>query len=135
MLKTIQRLVLVLASIVIVGCAGDFRRGGGYSGLGWQRLGTLTVGPGNDHDTLSVGSDAGQFREIRFEVRGGPVEMTDMTITFGDGSTFRPNFRSRYDERSRSEEIDFPGDRRFIRQIDVTYSANQSGVTMSIYGR
>jgi len=135
MLKTTQRLAIVVAYLMTVGCAADFGSGGSILGGSWQRLGILQVGPGNDHDTLSVSSDAGQFREIRLEVRGGPVEMSDMVVTFGDGSTFKPNFRSRFDERSRSEEIDLPGDRRFIRQIDVTYSASQSGVTFAIYGR
>ena len=136
MLKTMQRLAIVLASVTILGCAADFRPGGPRLGLGtWERLGTLQVGPGNDHDVLSVGPDLGQFREIRLEVRGGPVEMSDMLVTFGDGSTFRPNFRSRFDERSRSEEIDLPGNLRTIRQIDVNYSTSQRGVTMAIYGR
>jgi len=39
-----------------------------------------------------------------------------MIVTFDDGSTFRPNFRSRYGDRTRSEEIDLPGNRRSIRQ-------------------
>jgi hypothetical protein len=61
--------------------------------------------------------------------------MTDVTVTFVDGNTFKPNFRSRFDERSRSEEIDLPGNRRAIRQVDFTYSTSQSGVTLTVYAR
>ncbi|HVO94385.1 MAG TPA: hypothetical protein VMT22_16165, partial [Terriglobales bacterium] len=107
--------------------------GGGFGG--WERLGTLQVGPGRDHDVIAVGSNIGQVRELRLEVRGGPVEMTDVTVTFVDGNTFKPNFRSRFDERSRSEEIDLPGNRRAIRQVDFTYSTSQSGVTLTVYAR
>lgn len=134
MLKTTQRLMLVLASVVIVGCAAGFRPGGVNFG-GWQRLGSQQVGPGNDRDQFPVGPEVGRVGELRIEVRGGPVEVSDMVVTFSDGSTFRPNFRTRYDERSRSEEIDLPGDRRTIRQIEFTYSAGQGGVMLSVYGR
>jgi len=134
MLKTIRQLVLVLAAAMIVGCVADVRSGG-IGSIGWRRLGSQQVGPGNDRDQFPVGPEAGRFGELRIEVRGGPVEISDMTVTFSDGSTFRPNFRSRYDGRSRSEEIDLPGERRTIRQIDFTYSAGQSGVMLSVYGR
>jgi hypothetical protein len=131
--KTIRHLMLALAFLVMAGCA-DLRPGS-IASIGWRQLGTLQVGPGKDHDQLSVGTDAGRFRELRIEVRGGPVELNDMVVTFTDGSSFRPNFRSRYDERARSEEIDLPGDRRSINQVDFTYSADRSGVTLTVYGR
>jgi hypothetical protein len=119
----------VVVSIILVGCAAGFRAGG------WERLGTLQVGPGNDHDMLSVERQVGSLSELRLEVRGGPIEMSDMVVTFADGSTFKPNFRTQFDERSRSEEMDLPGNRRTIRQIDFTYSTRQSGVSLEVYGR
>ena len=134
MLEIIRRLAPVLVSLMVGGCAVDLRPGG-IGSIGWRQLGSQQVGPGQDRDQFPVGSEAGRFRELRIEVRGGPVDITDMVVAFSDGSTFRPNFRSRYDDRTRSEEIDLPGDRRIISQIEFTYSTDRSGVMLAVYGR
>jgi hypothetical protein len=126
--------MLVVACAVIVGCAAGPGGLGSRFG-GWKQLGSQQVGPGNDRDQFPVGPEAGRFGELRIEVRGGPVEISDMIVTFSDGETFRPNFRARYDQRIRSEEIDrrvtgepSPRSSSFTPRVKVA-------VMLTVYGR
>ncbi len=88
---------------------------------GWKKLGERTVHGVMDHDTMPVGADDGVFRRVRFVVEGSALEMYNIVITFGDGSSFSPPTRLVFDRQSMSREIDLPGDRRVIRRIDLRY--------------
>ncbi len=57
---------------------------------GWTRLGEHWVHGGADQDTILAGAAAGRFRRVRIKVEHSALEMFDVRITFGDGSTFSP---------------------------------------------
>src|SRR5712664_218031 len=42
----------------------------------WVMLGTAHVDKSEDHKTIHVGSEAGQFHSIQLRVSGGPVEFS-----------------------------------------------------------
>jgi hypothetical protein len=66
------------------------------------------------------------------------LEMYNMIVTFGDGSTFSPNIRNRFDENSWSRSIDLPGDRRIVRSVDFTYRSlnrREGRATVLLYAR
>jgi hypothetical protein len=130
-LKIVYRMFLVLLLLQAAGCVT--RLGPGSSG--WKMIGEQQVGPGADHDVFPVGAQFGQFRELRIDARGGSVDVNDMVVTFGDGTTFRPNFRAHFDDRSRGQTIDLPGNRRTIQKIDFNYTATQPGVFLIVEGR
>jgi hypothetical protein len=88
---------------------------------GWKKLGERTVHGAMDHDTMPVGADDGTFRRVRFVVEGSALEMYNIVITFGDGSSFSPPTRLVFARQSMTREIDLPGDRRVIRRIDLRY--------------
>ncbi len=132
MLKT-QATFSVLV-IALSGCAATVRTGPGHHPphgrpmdgevaplAGWQKLGERTVHGAMDHDTIAVGNDNGRFARVRFVVEGSALEMFNIVITFGDGTTFSPATRLIFDRATMSREIDLPGDRRVIRRIDVRY--------------
>jgi hypothetical protein len=62
-----------------------------------------------------------------------------MVVTFGNGETFKPNVRHRFDEGSRTKSIDLPGERRAIKQIDFNYRSaggrREGKATVSVYAR
>jgi hypothetical protein len=71
-------------------------------------------------------------------VRGAPLEVYDMVVTFGNGEQFKPGLKFHFDERTTSRVIDLPGNRRAIRQVDFLYrtaARRQGKATISLYGR
>ena len=101
---------VLLLGFVLSGCAAT---GGGYyggrGGGGWELLGQGEADFKKDRDRINVGRREGSFRELRVVVRGAPVEIYDMVVTFADGRTFSPNMRHRFEENSSTREIDLPG--------------------------
>jgi hypothetical protein len=87
----------------------------------WDRLGSREVDFKTDRDTIEVGSKGGPYKQLRLVVKGAPIELYDMVVTFGNGEKFKPELRRRFDEGSTSHVIDLPGDKRNIRRIDFRY--------------
>jgi hypothetical protein len=88
---------------------------------GWELMGRREVDFRGDHDRIEIGKREGRYRQLEFRVEGAPIEMYDMTVTFANGQTFKPNLRHRFAEGSGSRAIDLPGDRRAIRYVDFRY--------------
>ena len=45
----------------------------------------------NDRDQIDVGRSEGRFKQVEFRVRNAPIEISDMVVTFGNDTTFKPN--------------------------------------------
>ena len=104
----------------------------------WELLGERQADLKLDRDRIQVGRREGTFRELQLTVRGAPLEVHDMVVTFGNGEQFRPKLKLHFDERTASRVIDLPGDRRTIKQVDFVYrtSARREGkATIALYGR
>jgi hypothetical protein len=124
---------LTMLMILPGAATGAEKRGGD-----WELLGRREVDFKGDRDRIEVGRSEGKFRQVRFTVKGGAIEMRDMVVTFGDGKKFSPNLRHHFDEKSSSRVIDLPGDRRVIRSVDFVYrstSHRDGRATVSLYGR
>ena len=135
-MKFARGLWIVIFSLVLAACATTNGHYGG--GRGWELLSEREADFRTDRDRIDVGRREGTFREIRVAVRGAPVEIYNMTVTFGDGNTFSPNVRMYFDERSGSRDIDLPGDRRIIRSVDFTYRSinrREGRATVMLYAR
>jgi hypothetical protein len=87
----------------------------------WQPLGDAEAGFEFDHDRLNVARDAGPFRQLRIEVRGAPLEIREMIVTFGDGEQFKPRFPARLEPRSEGYVVDLPGGRRSVDAVTFVY--------------
>ncbi len=134
-------------AILVAGCVADgFRRddrrddrsGDRRGEQAWELLGEKQADFRVDHDRIDVGRREGRFSAMRIEVRGAPLEMRDMVVTFTDGSKFSPNMRARFEENTRTREIDLPGDRRAIRSVDFTYRSidrREGRATVMLYAR
>jgi len=108
-MKRSVKLWILLLGFLLSACVAP---GGGYYGGrdgGWELLGQREADLRMDHDRIEVGRREGTFRELRIVFRGAPVEIYNMVVTFGDGKTFSPNIRHRFDENTSSREIDLPG--------------------------
>ncbi len=131
-------LAFLMANCVPPGGYRDDRRGVARGNQGWELLGQQQADFRADHDRIDVGRREGRFSAIRIEVRGAPLEMRDIVVTFGDGRKFSPNLRARFDENSRSRVIDLPGDRRVIRSVVFSYRSidrREGRATVMLYAR
>jgi hypothetical protein len=138
--------LLLLLGLVLAGCepmhdrydSGRYRAGPTARDRdGWELLGQREADLRNDRDRIDVGRREGTIRALRVVVRGAPLEMYDMVVTFSNGETFSPRIKHRFDENT-SREIDLPGDRRVIRSVDFNYRSlnrREGRATVYLYGR
>lgn len=103
----------------------------------WELLGTRQVNFRGDKDVISVTRREGTFRAIKIEVEGGSLDMHDIRVVFGDGSSFSPETRVEFREGSWSRTIDLPGTARIIRSIEFNYRSElkRGRATVRVYGR
>ncbi len=109
---------LMMASMLSLAALAD-----GQAMAADQLLGTAIFEPRPQRDVIEVGAQEGRFRGIRFEVRRNDVEILDLRIVYGNGTTEDLRVREIFRAGSSSRVIDLPGRRRAIRQIIVTYLA------------
>ncbi|MBM4359251.1 MAG: hypothetical protein FJ096_14205 [Deltaproteobacteria bacterium] len=105
---------------------------------GWDKLGEHTVDFNVDKDTFEVTNAQGEFRAIGLRVSGAPVDVHDIRVTFGDGTTYSPNVRQEFRPGSLSRRIDLPGNRRVIRRVDFVYQTARRGggrATVELFGQ
>ena len=88
---------------------------------GWVRLGSRKASFKSDRDVISVGAEKGTFRAIELRVKGSPLEMYSVRITFGNGATFEPNLRHAFKQGTWTRRIDLPGGKRSIQRVEFRY--------------
>lgn len=88
---------------------------------GWEKLGERMVDGKADRDVIAVGRGEGRFSAIQIKVEQSALEMFDVVVTFGDGSTFSPPTRLVFKNGETSRVIDLPGDKRAIKKVDFKY--------------
>jgi NRPS condensation-like uncharacterized protein len=123
-----------LAIITFCLLAAGYARGA----TGWERLGARDVDFRGDHDRIEVGRSEGRFKQLQIRVKGAPIEITNMVVTFGNDEKLNLNLRHRFAEGSGTRSIDLPGDRRTIKRIDFNYrsiSRREGKGRVEVYAR
>ena len=123
-----------LAIITLCLLATGYARGA----TGWERLGSRDVEFRGDHDRIEVGRSEGRFKELQIRVKGAPIEIYKMVVTFGNDEKFSPNVSYRFAEGSGTRSIDLPGERRTIKRIDFSYrsiSRREGKGRVEVYAR
>ena len=135
---------LLVAVVATAGCdalMGDRHSSGSRDrdrGSGdWTLIGQRSIDFSSDRETIKVDSER-RFRALRLAVKGGPVEIGNIVVAFGDGSTFSPQVRSEFQEGTESRAIDLPGEARRVQRIDLacrSTSKREGRATIMVYGR
>ena len=102
-----------------------------------ELLGQLEVDFRTERDVLEVARDEGRFQKIRIVVRGAPLQLHDMKVTFADDSVFDPVSRGRILQEDSAYDFDLPGDRRMIKRITFLYRSvdrREGKATVLVYG-
>jgi hypothetical protein len=87
----------------------------------WNKLGERWVDGTRDRDVIRVGARDGAYRRIMIVVENSALEMHDVVVHFGDGTSFSPPTRHVFAANTRSHVIDLPGTRRDIQSIEFRY--------------
>lgn len=74
-----------------------------------------------DHDEIAVGKYRGQFRKLRFQVKGNDVEIFDLFVVYANNDKDKIPVKLIFNEGNRSRIIDLEGRHRFIRKIIFNY--------------
>jgi hypothetical protein len=85
-------------------------------------LGTAHVDKTEDHKTIHVENDAGQFHNIQLRVSGGAVDFQRVVVHFGDGTQEELAVAERVPSGGKTRELDLPGERRAIDSVELRYS-------------
>jgi hypothetical protein len=126
-----RRLGLAIAFVFLMVGAAD-------AAQGWEMLGRQQVDFKSDHDRIDVGKKEGRFKQLQIRVQDAPVEIEKMVVTFDNDERFSPELRHRFDEKSKTRNIDLPGNRRAIKRIDFNYRSvdrRQGKATVEVYAR
>jgi hypothetical protein len=90
-----------------------------------------------DRDVIEVPRDEGRFQKIRIVVRGAPIQLHNMKVTFADDSVFDPVSRDRILQEDSALVFDLPGERRMIKRITFQYRSidrREGKATVLVYG-
>ena len=105
---------------------------------GWVALGKRKVAFGGDHDTIMVTAADGRFRALEIRVKGSPLEMFKMKVTFGNGKSISPALKHFFRQGSWTRRLDLPGKRRIVRKVEFWYRSvgKRSGkATVKLFGQ
>jgi hypothetical protein len=92
-----------------------------WDNKGWTKLGERTVNGKVDKDRITVARAKGTFKKMTIVVLDSDLELLDFDVKFGRGQPWNPNVKHVFKEGQRSRELDFPGDERVIKWIDIKY--------------
>jgi hypothetical protein len=105
---------------------------------GEELLGQREVDFRADRDVIDVGRDEGRFRKVRVVVRGAPIELRDVKVTFADDSVFDAASGRRILRGNSAYLFDLPGHRRVIKRITFLYRSldrREGKATVLVYGQ
>ncbi|MFO0973643.1 MAG: hypothetical protein U1A27_09420 [Phycisphaerae bacterium] len=92
--------------------------GADYRPQRWRELGGRSVDSTHARPyMIDCRADSGPYRQVRFTVNGGAMELRDVEIVFGNGRPFSPVIRDELGGGARTRVIDLPGTYREIRGV------------------
>jgi len=92
-----------------------------WDATGWTLLGEREVTGNYDHDAIEVGKYEGKFTKLNLVVLDSDLELIDLAVRFATGAPWHPQVSHYFKEGQRTRAIDFPGDERTIKQVDLRY--------------
>ena len=92
-----------------------------FDSNGWQLLGERTVNGRVDRDRIAVGRYKGKLSKMTMVVYDSDLELVDLEVKFGKGPVWHPEVRHLFKEGERTRVIDFPGDERVVKFIDLKF--------------
>ncbi|MFO1169826.1 MAG: hypothetical protein U1E49_02530 [Hyphomicrobiaceae bacterium] len=101
-------------------------------GREWSLLGQQRVDMARDRDVIRVGRDDGRYNAIVVRVKGGPVNLRNLRIVYGNGEADDLGFDRPLSGGEETRPIDIKGRFRFIDRIELTYDRERGAVRLPV---
>ena len=92
----------------------------------WEQLGCRKVGFLVDRDVVPVGRLEGRFKSVRLSVAGNAIFLRDVKVVYANGNVDDYPVRTLVPAGTQTRAIDLKGERRAIKQIELTYRSRAS---------
>jgi hypothetical protein len=90
---------------------------------GWTKIGERQLDPsGSGKDSVRAPADAPKVSSVRFVLQHGKVEISDIVVSFDDGSKVSIPTKFTFGKGTTSRAIDFTGDPKIVRGVEWKYS-------------
>ena len=110
-----------------------------WDNRGFTLLGEREVDYGRraDKDRIDVGRYEGKFTKLMLVVENSDLELLDFRVKFAHGPDWRPDVKQYFKEGARTRPLDFPGNDRAIKWIDIKYRNLPGGgkARMQVWGQ
>jgi hypothetical protein len=93
----------------------------------WVLLGRARVDGRRDRDIIPVGPGKGLFRALRLRVTGSDLRLDDLTVRYGIGRPDSLRVSSLIRQGGQTRAIDLKANRRFIRDVSISYGKFRNG--------
>ena len=113
------------ATIQVFGQLEEAPEAPDWDSSGWTMLSEQTVDGKRDTDVVQVGRDDGKFSSLMFVVLDGDIDMDGITINLTRGKSLEPELRQSFKNGSRTRQIDLPGKRAVIKDIELRYGTKR----------
>ena len=91
-----------------------------------EQLGCRKVGFLVDRDIVPVGRLEGRYKSVRLSVAGNAIFLNDVKVVYANGNVDDYPVRAQVAAGSQTRAIDLKGERRAIKQIELTYRSRPS---------
>ena len=92
----------------------------------WEQLGCRKVGFLVDRDVVPVGRLAGRYEAVRLSVANNAIFLNDVKVVYANGQMDDYPVRTQVPAGGLTRAIDLKGERRAIKQIELTYRSRPS---------
>ena len=104
----------------------------------WEFLGKRAVNYGLDRDVIPVTWRDGAFDGLKFEVKGGALNMRKCIVHFENGGKQEIELRHNFGRGSDSRIVDLRGNNRLVEKVEFWYDTNnraRNKAVIFMYGR
>lgn len=91
-----------------------------------EQLGCRKVGFLVDRDVVPVGRLEGRYKSVRLSVAGNAIFLNDVKVVYANGNVDDYPVKAQVPAGSQTRAIDLKGERRAIKQIELTYRSRPS---------
>lgn len=92
---------------------------------GWTKIGERSLEPsssGMGSESVRAPADAPKVSSVRFVLQHGKVEISDVAVSFDDGSKVSIPAKLTFGKGTTSRAIDFAGDPKVVRGVEWKYA-------------
>ena len=104
----------------------------------WELLGTREVNYVLDRDVIDVTWRDGSFDALKFEVKGGALNMRKCVVHFENGEKQEMDLLYKFGPGRDTRVLELQGNKRLIEKIEFWYNTRKKAknkAIMSVYGR